>query len=72
MAIKDRYKNKAERVGAIKTFLKKQDFIADVYTPAQLNDPAVSKDKFLELYKKSHRKDRVPRLPFFSLKILPV
>lgn len=51
----------------IKTFLLKQDFIADVYTSSQLNSKSDSGDKFLELYKKSHRSDRIPRLPFFSL-----
>ena len=52
----------------IKTKLKTYDFIADVYTPAQLNDTKASGDPYLELTKKSYRKDRVPRLPFFSLK----
>lgn len=54
-------------VTTLKAYLMKLDFIADVYTPAQLNNKTRSKDKFLELYKKSHRSDRVPRLPFFSL-----
>ncbi|MEO6976803.1 MAG: alkaline phosphatase family protein, partial [Mucilaginibacter sp.] len=51
--------------GGVKSFLLKQDFIADVYTAGQLNDESMSSDKFLELYKKSYRRDRVPRLPFF-------
>jgi hypothetical protein len=66
--IASRYSNRITRVRAIKDFLLKQAFLADVYTPDQLNDPGISNDKFLELYKKSHRADRVPRLPFFSLK----
>ncbi len=51
----------------LKKLLLQYDFIADVYTPAQLNNPNNSGDEYLELYKKSHRPDRVPRLPYFSL-----
>ncbi len=59
--------NHAKLEDNIKRYLKKQDFITDVYTSNQLNNEAISNDIFLELYKKSYRSDRVPRLPFFSL-----
>lgn len=67
-AIRKRYNDKDERIRAVKEFLLKQDFVADVYTPGQLNDPKQSGDQYLELFKRSHRSDRVPRLPYFSLK----
>lgn len=51
--------------GKIKSYLLKQTFIADAYTSDQLQGMVASKDKYLELYKKSYRPDRVPRLPFF-------
>jgi hypothetical protein len=58
---------KKQLQGNIKAYLKNQSYIADVYTSEQLDNKAVSNDQFLELYKKSYRSDRVPRLPFFSL-----
>jgi len=56
-----------EVLTALKAYLMKLNFIVDVYTPGQLNSKIVSNDKFLVLYKKSRRSDRVARLPFFSL-----
>jgi predicted AlkP superfamily pyrophosphatase or phosphodiesterase len=57
-----------QRAEQIKTILRNYPFVEDVYLPAQLQDNTPSTDEFLELYKKSYRPDRVPRLPFFSLK----
>lgn len=67
-SVKENSKNmgKEQIAENIKTYLKKLDFVADAYTPKQLNSKT-SRDNFLELYKKSYREDRVPRLPFFSL-----
>jgi len=47
--------------------LKKQNFIADVYTSKELLSKNVTNDDFLRLYKNSYRKNRIPRLPLFSL-----
>ena len=45
------------------------EFIADIYLPNELrSEPEGGKDDpYLQLYRNSHRTDRVPRLPFFSL-----
>jgi predicted AlkP superfamily pyrophosphatase or phosphodiesterase len=47
--------------------LKKYDFIADAYLPKDLFSKDYTKDDFLRLYRNSCRKDRIPRLPLFSL-----
>lgn len=47
--------------------LKKYDFVADAYLPEELLNNNETNDKFIRLYKNSYRKDRVPRLPLFSL-----
>ena len=53
-----------QRQEKIKAYLKTLNFVADAYTSAQLNSKAVSNDKYLELYKKSRTKNRVPMIPF--------
>lgn len=60
-------KNPTLRVNKVIALLKEKDFVADVYSPHQLNDTKKSNDPYLELYKRSHTPNRVPRLPFFSL-----
>ncbi len=57
-----------ENQNNMKSKLKSLEFVADVYTDRQLADKKNSGDPYLELYKKSFRSDRIPRLPFFSLK----
>src|SRR6185437_8262099 len=57
-----------EMQSRIKSYLLRQPFIADVYSSYQLQDQSTNHDKYLELYRKSYRPDRVPRLPFFSLR----
>ncbi len=47
--------------------VKARDFVADAYTPKQLSATNVSTDIFLNLYRNSYRRDRIPRLPLFSL-----
>ncbi|HKI79974.1 MAG TPA: alkaline phosphatase family protein [Ignavibacteriaceae bacterium] len=56
-----------ERNNLIIKAAKKFDFIADVYSYSELSDKNNSTDKYLSLYQNSFRKDRVPRLPLFSL-----
>jgi hypothetical protein len=41
---------------------------ARIATSEQLNNKSETTDQLLEVLKKSYRPDRVPRLPFFSLK----
>ncbi len=56
-----------ENNGAIIKAAKEFDFIADVYLYSDLADTGKTADKFLPLYRNSFRRDRVPRLPLFSL-----
>lgn len=51
----------------IKDTAKRFNFIADVYTFAELSGKVKREDKYLRLYQNSFRKDRIPRLPLFSL-----
>jgi len=53
---------------AIRKAAKKFDFIADIYSYSELSGKTKSTDKYLPLYQNSFRKDRIPRLPLFSLK----
>lgn len=46
---------------------KKFDFIENVYSYSELSDTNKTQDKYLQLYRNSFRRDRVPRLPLFSL-----
>ncbi|HET6349121.1 MAG TPA: alkaline phosphatase family protein [Candidatus Krumholzibacteria bacterium] len=55
--------SRARRVADI---LRRRDFVAAVYTPDQLSGTGDA-DAYLRLYRNSYRKDRVPRLPLFSL-----
>lgn len=43
------------------------DFVAEAYTPGELTGTAPLSDDYLRLYRNSHREDRIPRLPLFSL-----
>jgi len=53
---------------AIKKAGMKFNFIADIYSYSELSGKTKSTDKYLPLYQNSFRKDRIPRLPLFSLK----
>ncbi|MBI3450042.1 MAG: alkaline phosphatase family protein [Acidobacteria bacterium] len=46
--------------------LKKRDFVADAYTPAQLLGSGPAVDPFVALWRHSCSADRVPRLPLFD------
>ena len=52
---------------AIKKAAMQFDFIADIYSYSELSAKRRPTDMYLKLYRNSFRKDRVPRLPLFSL-----
>jgi predicted AlkP superfamily pyrophosphatase or phosphodiesterase len=51
---------------SIVDMLEERDYVAAVYTGADLAAADDSDDPYLSLYRKSYREDRIPRLPLFS------
>lgn len=49
-------------------FVRTLPFVAQAYEPSELAGTGVSTDPMLNLFRHSFRTDRIPRLPFFSLK----
>jgi len=49
-------------------FVRTLPFVAQAYEPSELEGNAASDDPMLNLFRHSFRTDRIPRLPFFSLR----
>jgi len=65
-ALKRAPANESDRQRILERVAEGADMVADLYTTADLIS-AQTNDLFLRLYQHSYRKDRVPRLPIFSL-----